>query len=422
MIRHVLILLLTLFLFSACASKTQQKQSVDSSAKAKAATPFEQLSLKAAGKTVFEDEGKFILIEGKQCVQRESGAEAATVLAWLEMPSYVDNGTVVLNGWDLRYLHSEREVNSLRADITHSKLVKNAGSALLVFEAQGKLDDQRRSDAYEFCVFYTAFGYHSAWFDARIEGDYSGIGASALQNKNQGAVATLENTGNKGMLKGKDAIAIIPRGFDFQFDGAFECQLSFLPCKWTDRADYRLLQIAYSLSQTGASLSQDGSPHWAAQTIFKDNSTRTHRIKTRVALIHGSSVKLRADFLALNPRSGKTNTCRKSSDGIVRTQIFRINDLPYDYAVPMLTGWDLTYECEHQQVQQAGIWIHDIRFDPNSNSLEYKVSSILRDQDGAPSFNAAHRITVLGLNRIIPPVQRQSPDVKIKIRGTDRSY
>lgn len=419
MIRHAFMLLAIgiPFLFSACASKIQEKKPLEASGGSKIATPFEQLSLKTTGKTVFEDEGKFILIEGSQCIQRDNGAEAATILQWVEMPSYVDSGTVVLNGWDLRYLRSDREVNSMRADITHSKLVKNAGSAMLMFEVQGKLDDQNRNDAYEFCVFYTGFGYRSVWFDAVIESDYSGLEAAMLQNKNQGAVATLENTGNKGTLKGKDAIAIIPRGFDFQFDDTFECELRFPPCKWGDRADYRLLQAAYSLSQTGTSLNQDGSPHWATQTIFKDNDTRTHRIKTRTALIRGSSVKLRPDFLALNPRAGKTNTCRKNTDGVVRTQTFRINDLPYDYAVPMLTGWDLSYECENQRVQRAGIWIHDIRFDPNSGSMEYKVSSILRDQDGAPSFNAAHRITVLGLNRIHPLIQHQAPEINIKIRG-----
>jgi len=418
MIRPVPILLAIFILFSlsACATKTQEKKRIDSSAGSQTAIPFEQLSFKATGKTVFEDDGKFILIEGSKCIQRDNGKEVATVLQWVEMPNYVDSGTVVLNGWDLRYLNRDHEVHSIRADITHSKLVKNTGSAFLVFEVQGKLDDQNQNDAYEFCVFYTGFGYRSAWFDATIEGDYSGIDASTLQNKAQGAVATLENTGSKGTLKGNDSIAIIPRGFDFQFDDTFECELRFPPCKWGDRADYPLSQIAYSLSQTGASPNPDGSPHWVTQTIFKDNSTRTHRIKTRTALIRGSSVKLRADFLALNPRSGKTNTCRKGTDGIVRTQTFRINDIPYDYAVPMLTGWDLSYECEHQQVQRTGIWIHDIRFDPDSNSMEYKVSSILRDQDGAPSFNAAHRITVLGLNRIPPPVQRQVPAININIR------
>ena len=149
MIRHasMLLALCILLLLSACAAKkTQEKKPVDASGGAKITTPFEQLSFKTTGKTVFEDDGKFILIEGSQCMQRDNGAEAATVLAWIEMPGYVDNGTVVLNGWNLRYLHSAREVNSMQADITHSKLIKNAGSSMLVFEVQGKLNDQDRND------------------------------------------------------------------------------------------------------------------------------------------------------------------------------------------------------------------------------------------------------------------------------------
>ena len=411
-----LFMICALLLFTSCANKAMQKPPVNPLINAKITTPFEQLSSKTEGKKAFEDEGKFILIEGNKCIQQDRGEEAATLLAWIEMPSYVDKGTVVLNGWDLRYLHKHHELNSISADITHSKLIKNADSTLLIFEAKGKLHDQHRSDPYEFCVFYSVFGYHSAWIDATIENDYNGTDAALLQTKNQGAVATLENRGNKGLLKGNDEIAIIPRGFDFQFDEIFECELRFLPCKWADRADYRLLQIAYNLSQNSTSLSQDGSPHWVMQTIFKDNNVRAYRIKTRTALIRGTSVKLRADFLAMNARSRKASPCRKSGGGIIRTQNFHINDLPYDYAIPILTGWDLSFECEHHRVQRAGIWIHDIHFDPISSRLEYKVSSILRDQDSIPNFNAAHRITVFGLNKSQPSGQHRAPAINIKIR------
>ena len=41
-----------------------------------------------------------------------------------------------------------------------------------------KRQDQNRADAYEFCVFYSGFGYRSVWFDAAIEWDYNGIAVS----------------------------------------------------------------------------------------------------------------------------------------------------------------------------------------------------------------------------------------------------
>ncbi len=413
---HITLALLTLLLLSACASKAPDRKALVAAGNAAAPTPFEQLTFKAEGKTVFEDHGKFIMLEGSKCMQRDNGMEPAVITQWLEMPGYVDSGTVVLNGWDLRYLKQDREVNSLRAEITRSKLVKNTGSTFLVFEAQGKLEDQNRNDAFEFCVFFTAFGYRSVEVDAVIDEDYAGMEAAMLQDKKQGAVATLENSGHKGTVRRYDALAIIPRGFDFQFADSFECEWRWSPCKWSDRVDYPLLQMAYNLSQTSATPNQSGSPNWATQTIFKDNDIRTHRIKTRAALIHGRSIKVRADFLALNPRSGKADTCRKSVDGVIRTQTIQIDELPFDYAIPMLTGWDLTHECEQQKLQRAGIWIHDIRFDPRSHRLEYKVSSILRDQDGAPSFNSAHRVTVLGLNRLSSSAQQRAPRFQLKLR------
>ena len=382
--------------------------------------PTEQPFFTANRKIAFEDDGKFIMIEGSQCTEQIHGSDSASMLITHDMPTYVNRGTVLLNGWNLRYLHSDHEVRSLRADITHSKLVTSGGGPpTLVFEVEGELSDQNRDDAYEFCAYYTGFGFNSAWIDARIEGDYSGIETVKLQMDSEGPIAALESVWRDGTLKSSDSIVVIPRGFDFQYDNKFECEFRFPPCRWEDPVDHHLRQVAYSLFQIGASPNPDGNPHWITQTIFKDNGTHTHWVKTRAALIGGNSVKLRADFLPLNPRSGKTNICRNGVDGIVHTETFRIYDLPYDYAIPMLTGWDLNYECDDQHVQRAGIWIHDIRFDPESNGLEYKLSSILRDRNGAPSFNTSHRVSVLGLNRSpLPPIieERPAPDIQIRLR------
>jgi len=368
----------------------------------------------AARKTAFEDRDRFIMVEGSECVRRDHGPGSATMLIDVEMPGYVDRGTVVLSGWDLRYLHGDHEVRQFRADITHSKLVTGGGPPTLVFEAQGELSDQNWDDDYEFCVYFTGIGYNSGWIDARIEGDYSGIGAWAFQIDDEGPISTLESLWTEGPLKSGDSVAVIPRGFDFQYDNEFECELRFPPCKWEDPADHHLLQVAYSLFPTGATPNPGGSLHWVTQTIFKDNSVRTHWINTRAALIGGSSVDLRANLLPLNARSGGANICRNGVDGVVHTETVRIYDLPYDYAVPLLTGWDLSYECDDQHVQRAGIWIHDIRFDPDSDGLEYKVSSILRDRNGAPSFNGTHRVSVLGLNRSVPAGQRPLPEIRAR--------
>lgn len=414
----LMIVMAMLMMLSACATKSQDKPQPVLPVAAQPATPFEQLSFKATRKTVYEDSGRFIMIEGSECTQRNGGTDAATMLLWVSMPYYVDSGTVVLNGWDLRYLHDDREIHSLRAEITHSKLVTGNDASFLVFEAQGHLSDQNHNTAYEFCIHYTGFGYHAAWFDAAIEGDHSGIDSQTLQSKHQGAVASLESIWSKGVFKSKDSVAVMPRGFGFQYDNRFECELRFPPCKWGDRSDYPLLQIAYNLFQISPSSNLNDNPRWITQTILKDNSTQDHWIKTRASLIGGSSIRLRTDLLPLTPRSGSTKTCRNGPDGIVHTRSVRLHDLPYDYAIPMLTGWDLSYECDDQRVQRAGIWIHDIHFDPASSELEYKISTVLRDKDGIPSFNAAHRVTVLGLNRLSAPSRRP---LSIQENGPDKN-
>lgn len=417
----ITLLLIGVMVLTGCVTSKKNRDMMSLPGSQDVALPGQPF-FKASRKTSFEDSGKFIMLEGSQCAERDKGPESATMLITVDMPAYVNQGTVVLNGWDLRYLHKDHEVRSLRADIKHSKLVTGGGgSPTLVFEVEGELSDQNWDDAYEFCVYYTGFGFNSSWIEAQIEGDYNGIETWGLQIEAEGPVATLESIWSDGTLKGSDSIVVIPRGFDFQYDNAFECEWRFPPCRWEDPVDHHLRQVAYSLYQTGASPNPDGNPHWVTQTLFKDNSTRAHWVKTRAALIGGKSVKLRADFLALNPRSGKTNVCRNGAEGVVRTETFRIYDLPYDYAVPILTGWDLNYECSDQHVQRAGIWVHDIRFDPDSNGLEYKVSSILRDRDGAPGFNATHRVSVLGLNRTVTPpvIERTVPDIQIRLRSTD---
>jgi hypothetical protein len=415
-----LVLLVSATVLSGCMTSKKERTMMPPS-ESQNATSTNLPFFKTNRRTSYEDPGKFIMVEGNQCAVRDRGPEPVTMLITIDMPSYVNQATAILNGWDLRYLNRDQEIRALRADIKHSKLVSGAGSNTLIFEVAGEISDQNWDDAYEFCAHYTGFGFNTTWIDAHIEGDYNGIGAQALQTVANGPVATLESIWHEGILKNSDSIVVIPRGFDFRFDNAFECEWRFPPCRWEDPSDYHLRQIAYSLYQIGASPNPDGNSHWVTQTLFKDNSTRSHWVKTRTALIGGNSVKLSADFLALNPRSGKSNICRSGVEGIVRTETFRINELPYDYAIPMLTGWDLNYECDDQRVQRAGIWIHDIRFDARSNTLEYKVSSILRDRNGAPGFNAVHRISVLGLNRIpiAPVTERTAPDIQIRLRNYD---
>jgi hypothetical protein len=41
-----------------------------------------------------------------------------------------------------------------------------------------------------------------------------------------------------------------------------------------------------------------------------------------------------------------------------------IDNIPFEFAVPMLTGWSLQYAtCGDQQVKEIGVWIDDWKFE-----------------------------------------------------------
>jgi hypothetical protein len=81
----------------------------------------------------------------------------------------------------------------------------------------------------------------------------------------------------------------------------------------------------------------------------------------------------------------------------VKTTEHVIENIPFQYAWPVLSGWDLTFDCEDQHVTEIGVWLHDISY--AAGVLRYKVSAILRDKDSEPGFGARYGVSVLGLNR-----------------------
>ena len=124
--RRILSGIVMLVMLAGCMTGSEDKDMMPS-IKSQPSFPYDRPFFKADRKTSFEDAGKFIMVEGSQCTTREHGPEPAAMLVTVDMPVYVNRGTVVLNGWDLRYLNNDHELRSLRADITHSKLVTSMG-------------------------------------------------------------------------------------------------------------------------------------------------------------------------------------------------------------------------------------------------------------------------------------------------------
>ena len=75
--------------------------------------------------------------------------------------------------------------------------------------------------------------------------------------------------------------------------------------------------------------------------------------------------------------------------------------VPYDYAIPVLTGWDLQYGCTDHEVERIGVYLVEFEYvkAPNAptGTLNYTIFSTLRD-DSDNGHAAQYKVSVLGFN------------------------
>jgi hypothetical protein len=98
----------------------------------------------------------------------------------------------------------------------------------------------------------------------------------------------------------------------------------------------------------------------------------------------------------------------------VQRQAFVIENVPFAIAVPVLTGWELSYLTDDQHVKDVGVWIEDWSYTPSptGGTLRYTLGSILADDDDWPPHVIRHRVTVLGIRALgggaggVPATQR----------------
>lgn len=138
---------------------------------------------------------------------------------------------------------------------------------------------------------------------------------------------------------------------------------------------------------------------WETKTVLKDNAlTRDYVMAEAVSVISSLRGGLVQPPFSVVPVEDRAN-CVSLGDPSSETRT--IEWLPFDVAVPMLTGWDLSYFCNDQHVEEIGVWIDGFQYAPSGRrgTLEYTIRSILRDDDGGDGNVFRHRVSVLGFDR-----------------------
>jgi len=362
---------------------------------------------------VFEEQGTIIVYRGSGCAEsNKSGTEdILKVEQSLELPSYATNATVFLNGWRVKYLSEDNHVGGLATTIGNIRLERNT----LKWQAAGVLSDKNFDDAYSWCYYYTVVAWNPSNLNLTVDHEGGSCDfndpsqANAFGAYNKGTTTALSSFPsflyNPAFASSK-TVAILPRGFGF----SRECDV-----------DHHLLQIGYNLVHTEtfiengkkyrkndedvtpslpntASQVDSGFVSWETSAIFKDNSgRRNYRFGETVSGLSGNDVGvIQPPFSILPAEDDSFFSFCTPVGSAPPPQEFVIEQIPFEYAIPMLTGWELVYLCEDQHVAEAGIWIDDWGYDKNTRTLRYKLSSILRDEGSAQHYRR-HKVTILGL-------------------------
>ncbi len=346
------------------------------------------------------------IVHGKHC-DADTGKEMAFEETF-DLPSFATQATVLLNGWSFEYLgKDDHHVWAAGTWISNSRVEDGK----LRWEARGLFIDDGQDDPYEWCYYYTIIAWNDKSLDCitshrDIQNSVANLGKTPL--------VSTPSYFHSSRFEMKKVDVALPRGFLFHYGGI---------------DDHHLRHIAYNLSGSEKFVGYDkkygsltpptlngsvskvnsGFVSWDTQGIFQDNNYRRKFVfYTWNTILGGNEVAVVEPPHTIIPNVG-TNEIGSGLSGET-TKEYTINNIPYEIAMPMLTGWDLRYEFgDDEHVTKIGVWLDDIQYNksplPNLNTggkLQYKVTSALYDKNKKPGYDFNHKVSILGFNPGIP--------------------
>ena len=381
----------------------------------------------------FETPGVATAIHGSGTATLDHG-DLLKVEQSVDLPAYANRATVFLNGWRLEYTgNDDQNVLGLGTLIGKIRLEgKPRQGRRLTWNAVGIIQDYDGAEAYSWQYFYTVLAWNDTALNVMVNHDdadnfcKAGTGGSdnfyiVRNTDTETALSSFQSLLQNPQFPPTGVVAVLPRGFGFSW-----------------QYDHDLLQVAYNLdhsetsvehgkkyvkalfSEMVVSLSGGGSRvdsryvSWNTQSILKDNELRRdYEFGEMVSALGGADVGTVQPPYAILPREDVGyGTCIPAGIGGESHQDIVIENLPFEYAIPMLTGWELAYPCDSHNVKAIGIGIEEWRYDKDpavpAGTLRYKLSSLLRDKDGDPGYSRSHKVSILGLRPVERPTLGQN--------------
>jgi hypothetical protein len=372
-----------------------------------------------------------------------SGREDPVVLEGrFDLPIFATDATVFQNGWKARYLHGDQRVTAIASAVQD---LDRQGRTLR-WKSIGLLRDQNFDNAYEYCSTYTVLAWNRNTLRAAvnhtprgnsfvlIDGDTTVTSNEFHGSALMGMRLTRPHPAEPVSLPQRVA-SVLPRGFQFFWTSTDV--LPFLACFFPGsdevvsdcgRDDNDLLQLAFNQDHGEGFLLDEGRGNaggvtavdsrivsWVTHGIIKDNDTRhDYEFKSLASTFGGADIGVIQPPFSITPRNDLAG-CINSRPPTVVSEDVVVMDVPFQVAVPMLTGWELSY-CRDHHLREIGVWIDSFSYSLNpltqTGTLRYRLSRVLRD-DGDADFSSQHSVNILGfrpLTRLTHPDGPVVPD------------
>jgi hypothetical protein len=381
-------------------------------------------------KVLLEDTGNLAVLHGFSCAQsdRDGQEDFVRIQERLNLTDVLENGagwvtdaTVFLNGWDMEYIHKKHNVIGFSAAIARIKFERLE----LEWQAGGALAENKFDAGYRLCYAYTVLAWNANVVEMDVDHGDAENTFVIFENYNQAKTArhVLRNyRQDVGFIATSTSVGVLPRGFGMSW-----------------RQDRQLLQAAYEMGASensvtaGANYGEldppaiaadtmrlgDGAVSWDSGLILKDNATRHDFYAAEmVSVLAGPAVTLVHPPFAIAPREQIDQDCGGIFTGCITTgagnpgvvtRDITVENLPFDYAVPVLSGWSLGYRQDDHTVRDLGVQIVDFAYDKvagePTGTLRYTVLLVADNREGdEPALS--HRASVLGLTypqTVAPP-------------------
>lgn len=342
---------------------------------------------------------------GIQVIYDNSEASASGGLVQIQesypLPAFADQAAVFLNGWSLEYLDGDHHVFLVLARFENSRIENGT----LTWEGTGTLAEQSFDESFRWRYYYTIVAWDSSIF--LCGADHNDILGGGFNRNGCPLVSTV--TQRQRAVVAPRSSVVLPRGFEIWY-AETDCVL-WIYCKY----DHHVQQVAYSMgpSENAVSLSESdvdlrvGSGiAWDEHAIMHDNGYHDVGLVTHSSTLSGPGARVIQPPFTIVPL-GSVNIGSPSTGEITRDVV--IEGIPFDYAIPMLSGWNLSYDFGDEHVEKVGVWLSDIEYDPpqpsgsggvpelSGGTLRYKITSVLKD-DGSPSYFVDHNVHILGFS------------------------